>query len=74
VYQRGRLLVDVWVVAVVRAGECGPNCMLAYDPRSPAMAECLLVAAKCFGPSDAVMPPTDLPAPPWLSGVSPKSP
>lgn len=59
---------------MVRASKCGTNSMLAYDPWSPAVSQCLLMAAKCFGPRDAVMAPTDLPAPPWLFGVSPMSP
>ena len=74
VYQRGRLLVDTSVIAVVRASECGLNRMFTYDPWSAAMSKCFLMAANCIGPGDAAMPASDLPAPPWLSGASPRSP
>ena len=48
VHQRGCLLVDVPVIAVVRAGERRLNRMLAYDPWSPAMPQCFLMAANCI--------------------------
>ena len=72
--QRGRLLMDESVAAMVRAGECRLNRMLADDPWSPAMSKCFLMAANRVGPDDAVVPPADLPAPPRLSDVSPRLP
>ena len=56
------------------AGKCQLTCMPAYDPWSPAVSKCFLMAANCIGPGDAVVPASDLPAPPWLSGASPRSP
>ena len=56
VHQRGRLLVDTGVIAVVRASECGLNRMFTYDPWSAAMSKCFLMAANRIGPGDAVMP------------------
>ena len=74
VNERGRLLMDKSVVAVIQASQCRLNRMLAEDTRGPAMLKGFLMAANRVGPSDAIMSPTDLPTPSWLSGVSPKSP
>ena len=74
VYHSRGLLVDAPVVPVVGPGKGRADPVLVYDSRRAAVQECLLVAPNRIRPGDAVVPPTDWPAPSSRSGASPTSP
>lgn len=66
--------MDEPVIAVIRPGNGGLNRVFVYDPWGSAVFERLLMAANRVCPSDAVVPPTDLPAPSWQFDASRRSP
>ena len=67
--QRGRLLVDKAMIAVVGTGNCREDGVFVHDPRRAAVFKGFLMAAERVCPRDAVMLFTDLPVLSWLPSV-----
>ncbi len=68
-----RLLMNTSVIAVMRASNRRLSRVLVYDPRDSAILKRFLRAADRIRPGDAVVWPTDLPAPSWPFDASRRS-